>query len=111
MLKAALSVSAVVAFCSLPFVVQAQAQGAAPPDLSGTYQCRANPSPCLWSGQTPSIAQNGKKLDIKNDKGDAASGTLTSDITISVGGPMNSYGVVRADHSIDWSNGNTWKKQ
>jgi len=111
MFKAALSISAIVAVWTLPFAGRAQAQGAAPPDVSGNYQCQANPSPCMWSGQAPSVSQTGKKFDIKNDKGEAASATLTSDITISAGGPMNAYGVIRPDHSIDWSNGNTWHKQ
>jgi hypothetical protein len=111
MLKTALSVSAIITVCALAFVTRLQAQGAAPPDISGTYQCQPDPTPCLWSGQSPSISQSGKKLDIKNDKGEAASATLTSDITISAGGPMNSYGVIRPDHSIDWSNGNKWRKQ
>jgi hypothetical protein len=96
---------------ALAFVGHAQAQGAAPPDLSGTYQCQPDPQPCLWTGQSPSVAQTGKKLDIKNDKGESATATLTSDITISAGGPMNSYGIVRPDHSIAWSNGTKWRKQ
>jgi hypothetical protein len=113
MLKSALSISAIAALCAFAALCQAHAQGAAPqpPDLSGNYQCQPDPSPCMWSGQTPSIAQNGNKLDIKNDKGEAATATLTSNITISVGGPMNAYGVVQNDHSIQWSNGNKWRKQ
>ena len=62
-------------------------------------------------GQTPSITQTGTGLVIKNDKGEVAAAKLTSDITISAGGPLNSYGVIRSDHAIDWSNGNTWRKQ
>ena len=110
MLKSALSISAIAALCAFATLGQARAQGAAPPDLSGNYQCRPDPSPCMWSGQTPSIAQNGKKLDIKNDKGEAASATLTSNITISVGGPMNAYGVIQPDNTIQWSNGTHWRK-
>jgi hypothetical protein len=111
MLKTALSVAAIAALGALALVGRVQAQGAAPPDLSGNYQCQPDPTPCLWSGATPAISQSGKKLDIKNDKGEAAAATLTSDITISAGGPMNAYGVVQSDHSIEWSNGNKWKKQ
>jgi hypothetical protein len=110
MFKAALSASAIV-IGTLCFAGGAQAQGAAPPDLSGNYQCQPDPSPCMWSGKTPSISQSGNKLDIKNDKGEVAAATLTSNITISAGGPMNSFGTVRPDHSISWSNGNRWKKQ
>lgn len=85
--------------------------GAQSPDLSGSYKCTPNPLPCRWSGQTPSISQSGKKLEVKNDGGEVAAGMLTSDTTLSVGGPLNSYGTVRPDHSIDWSNGNIWRKQ
>jgi hypothetical protein len=81
-----------------------------PPDLSGTYQCQPDPSPCAWSGNSPTISQNGKKLQVKNEKGETADATLTSDITISAGGPMNSLGIVRGDHSIDWSDGTKWHK-
>jgi hypothetical protein len=106
-----LSTAAIVTLGTLAFVGRVQAQGAAPPDLSGSYRCQQDPTPCMWSGETPSISQTGNKLDIKNDKGEVAAGTLTSNITISVGGPMNSYGVVHPDHSIEWSNGNKWTKQ
>jgi hypothetical protein len=106
-----LSTAAIVTLGTLALVARVQAQGAAPPDLSGTYRCQQDPTPCMWSGEAPSISQTGNKLDIKNDKGEVAAGTLTSNITISVGGPMNSYGVVRPDHSIEWSNGNKWTKQ
>jgi hypothetical protein len=92
-------------------VVSSQAQGSAPADLSGAYQCKANPDPCLWPGPSPSISQSGNKLQIKNDKGESADATLTSDTTISAGGPFNSYGVVRPDQTIDWSNGTQWRKQ
>jgi len=109
--RGALLIAAVVMLGTLALVGRVQAQGAAPPDISGTYQCQPDPTPCLWSGQSPSVSQSGNKLDIKNDKGETASALLTSDITISAGGPMNSYGVIRPDHSIDWSNGNRWKKQ
>lgn len=107
----AVAIAAIVALGTSAVIGRAKAQGASPPDLSGNYKCQPDPTPCLWSGQTPSISQSGNKLDIKNDKGETASATLTSDITISAGGPMNSYGTVRPDHSISWSNGNQWQKQ
>jgi hypothetical protein len=105
-----LTVAAAIALGASALVAARQAQ-AAPPDLSGNYQCEPNPLPCLWTGPTPSIAQTGSDLQIKNDKGEIAAAKLTSDITISAGGPLNSYGVIRNDHSIDWSNGNLWRKQ
>ena len=106
--KALLAVAAVLGAAALVTARQAQA---APPDVGGNYRCQPNPLPCLWVGQTPSITQTGTGLVIKNDKGEVAAAKLTSDITISAGGPLNSYGVIRSDHAIDWSNGNTWRKQ
>ena len=52
----------------------------------------------------------GKDAD-KNEKGEVSNATLTSDITISAGAPFNTLGIIRADHSIDWSNGTKWQKQ
>ena len=109
--KMAFSTAALVALCALGLIGRAQAQGASHPDLSGNYRCQPDPTPCLWSGQTPSISQSGNKLEIKSDKGDVSNATLTSDSTISAGPTFNSYGVIRPDKSIDWSNGTTWRKQ
>src|SRR5271170_1322823 len=100
--RGVLLATTIVTLNALILVGRAQAQGTAPPNISGAYQCQPDPAPCMWSGQTPSISQSGAKLDIKNDKGETAAATLTSDITISAGGPMNAYGVIRTDHSIDW---------
>jgi hypothetical protein len=105
------AITAAIALCALAPGGRTEAQEPSLPDLGGTYQCQPNPTPCLWAGQTPSISQSGSKLDIKNDKGEPATATLTSAMTISAGGPFNSYGVIRPDHSIDWSNGTTWRKQ
>lgn len=90
---------------------QAQGQGEAAPDLAGTYQCRPDPDPCIWPGSTPSISQSGNKLQIKGDKGELADATLTSNTTISAGATFNSTGIIRPDHSIDWSDGTKWNKQ
>jgi hypothetical protein len=89
----------------------AQGQGAAAPDLSGTYQCQPDPSPCLWPGQSPSITANGKQLVIKGDKDNIANAALTSDTTIAAAGTFNSNGIVRPDHTIEWSDGTKWRKQ
>src|SRR5487761_1538970 len=89
----------------------ALAQGASPaamPNLSGTYQCKPDPDPCVWPGASPSITQSGNTLQIKGGSGDTADATLTSDITITAGGTFNSLGIVRPDHAIDWSDGTTW---
>ena len=111
--RAALSATAIAGLCAVALVGAAHAQGAAPApaDLSGTYQCKPNPSPCLWSGATASIAQSGKKLQIKGTNGAMADATLTSDVTIAAGGTFNSLGIIRADKSIDWSDGTKWTKQ
>ena len=90
---------------------QSQAPAASPPDLGGTYQCKPDPDPCLWSGASASISQSGNKLQIKGDNGAMADATLTSATTISASATFNSLGIVRPDHSIDWSDGTTWRKQ
>ncbi len=109
--KFALSITVVVALGALALGGRAQAQGAAPPDLSGTYQCTPNPDPCTWPGASPSISQSGNKLQIKGDNGATADAALTSSMTISAAGTFNSLGIIRPDHSIDWSDGTTWRKQ
>ena len=81
------------------------------PNLSGTYRCEPQPAPCKWQSQTPTISQSGKKLELKIDKNELAEGNLTSNITISAGPPYNANGLIRPDHSIEWSNGTKWLKQ
>jgi hypothetical protein len=117
---AVFTAAAIVALCPLAGRVQAQGQGQPQPpaaaapaaaDLSGSYKCQPDPDPCLWPGASPSITQSGKSLQIKGDNGAIADATLTSDSTISAGGTLNSVGIVRSDHAIDWSNGTKWTKQ
>jgi hypothetical protein len=109
--RSALSAAAIVALGVLALSGSAQAQGAASPsDLSGTYQCKPNPDPCTWPGASPSISQSGNKLQIKGANGDMADANLTSPTTISADATFNSLGIVRADHSIDWSDGTKWTK-
>jgi hypothetical protein len=114
-MKASLSAAAIAGLCAfLALAGPARAQGAAPAapaDLSGTYQCKPNPSPCLWSGAAASITQSDKKLQIKGTNGAMADATLTSDVTIAAGGTFNSLGIIRPDKSIDWSDGTKWTKQ
>ncbi len=112
-MKASVSAAAIAGLCTLALVGAARAEGAAPApaDLSGTYQCKPNPSPCLWSGATASITQSGKKLQIKGANGAMADATLTSAVTIAAGGTFNSLGIIRADESIDWSDGTKWTKR
>jgi hypothetical protein len=112
MTKTCATAAAMAALFGLALAGAARAQGAAAPaDLSGTYQCKSNPSPCLWSGATASITQSGNKLQIKGTNGAMADATLTSGVTIAAGGTFNSLGIVRADKSIDWSDGTKWTKQ
>jgi hypothetical protein len=107
--KFALTIAVFVALGTLALVGSAQAQGAAP-DLGGSYQCKPNPDPCTWPGASPSISQSGNTLQIKGDNGATADATLTSTTTIAAGGTFNSLGIVRPDHSIDWSDGTKWSK-
>jgi len=105
--------------CSLALTATALAQGAAKPaepanmqaSLSGTWQCKPNPDPCNWSGASPSISQTGNALQIKGDNGATADANMTSATTISAGGTFNSFGIVRPDKSVDWSDGTTWTKK
>ena len=103
--KTLLSISAIAALGALP------AAAASPPNLAGTYSCQPSPAPCFWPGHGPSITQSGTNLHIKSDQGDISTATLTSDTTISAGPTFNSIGLIRPDHSIDWSNGTKWRKQ
>jgi hypothetical protein len=111
--RTALSAAAIIALGVLALSSGAQAQGAAPPaapDVSGTYQCKPNPDPCTWPGASPSISQTGNKLQIKGDNGAIADAILTSPTTISAWATLNSLGIIRPDHSIDWSDGTKWSK-
>jgi hypothetical protein len=85
----------------------ASAQPAAP-NLSGNYRCEPHPAACR-NGSTISITQNGTKLEMKNEKGEQANGEVTSNISLSVGGPWSMMGVIH-DGAIEWSNGTKWRK-
>jgi hypothetical protein len=90
---------------------QMQPPAAAPADVSGTYQCKPNPDLCLWSGDSATISQSGNTLTIKGADGAIADASLTSPTTISAAATFNSLGIIRPDHSIDWSDGTKWSKQ
>jgi hypothetical protein len=106
--KALLSVSVIAAAGTSLFAGTSEA---APPNLTGTYRCQPAPAPCLWPGHSPSITQSGVNLQIKSDQGEIAAARLTSDTTISAGATLNSLGIIRPDHSIDWSDGTKWRRQ
>jgi hypothetical protein len=81
-------------------------------NLSGSYKCGPDAKACQWSGSSFTITQMGKNLEIKNDKGAAGSGTLTSEISVSAGPPWNMLGVISdGNRVIDWSNGTVWRRQ
>jgi hypothetical protein len=66
----------------------------------------------MLSSQTFTISQSGAKLNVKSDKGDAGEGNLTSNISISLGPPWNTLGMVLpGNRAIEWSAGTKWSKQ
>jgi hypothetical protein len=105
-----LTAAAIAALWVVAPADHAQAEGGSMPNIAGTYQCKPDPRPCIWPGSSPSIFQSGDKLEIKNDKGETADGAFTSNMTLTAAGPLNSLGIIRTDHSIDWSDGTTWRK-
>ena len=119
-MKKGLSCAALAMLCGLAMSASALAQGAMKPSaaepgnmqnsLAGTWQCKPNPDPCTWPGASPSITQSGDALQIKGADGATADATMTSATTISAGGTFNSFGIVRPDKSIDWSDGTKWSK-
>jgi hypothetical protein len=110
MIRDASGISFVVAVVAIAGAGQAQAQSSAP-NLSGTYRCQPQPDPCKWQGQFPTISQTGTRLELSIDKNERAEAKLTSDISVSAGPPFNAEGLIRPDHSIEWSNGTKWVKQ
>jgi hypothetical protein len=89
----------------------AAAQAQQLPKLAGTYRCEPEPSPCQ-NGQTFTVSQSGNKLDFKDEKGHVGEGTVTSNISVSVGPTWNMLGTILRDNRvIQWSNGTQWRKQ
>jgi len=81
-------------------------------NLAGTYRCGPDAKSCQWSGTTFTVTQTGANLEVKNEKNEVGSGTVTSAITVSMGPPWNMMGLVSGDsRTIDWSNGTQWRKQ
>jgi hypothetical protein len=103
-------ISMIAALTALALPGLAQAQSSAP-NLAGTYRCVPEPSSCQWQEQNPTISQTGATVQLNINKGEFAEGKLTSNITVSAGPPFNSEGLIRPDHSIEWSNGTKWIKQ
>jgi hypothetical protein len=88
----------------------ANAQGAAP-NFAGTWRCAPQPASCQNGGQTFTVTQSGNVLEIKSDNGGVGQAKLSSNTTMSVGGPWNMVGVAEPDGRIEWSNGTVWRKQ
>jgi len=55
------------------------------PNFAGTYRCQPGPESCQNSGNTFTVTQMGNTLEVKNDKGSVGQGTVTSNISISMG--------------------------
>jgi hypothetical protein len=90
----------------------AAAQAAQAPNVAGTYRCGPDAKACQWTGATLTVTQTGSNLEIKNEKGEGGTATLTSNISVSAGPPWNMLGTISADaRTIDWSNGTQWRKQ
>ncbi len=111
MLTKLITVSLIAGLTALASPAFAQAQQGAQVNVSGSYRCEPQPSPCQWLGQTLSITQTGATLDLKTQQGSIAQAKLTSDISVSAGPPWNAVGIILPDHTIQWSNGTQWRKQ
>ena len=111
MKKTNVSIAALIGAVALATMWQAQASQSATPSFAGKYTCMPDPSTCQWSGQTFTVTQAGKELDVKNDKGAVGKIQVTSDISLSAGPPWNMNGVVMPGSKvIEWSNGTRWQK-
>ena len=111
MLKRSLILSAPLVAALAGFGAAQVQAASAQPNLSGSYRCGPDAKACQWSGATFTVMQTGNHLDIKNDKGDVGTATLTSNISLSAGPPWNMLGVLSPDNRIiDWSNGTQWQK-
>ena len=111
MLKTSVTVSSTIAIAAAALfgLAQAAPQGL---NFAGTYRCGPDAKSCQWSGTTFTVTQTGSNLEVKNEKNEMGTGTVTSPISISMGPPWNMLGTVAADtRSIDWSNGTQWRKQ
>jgi hypothetical protein len=102
----------ILAATPLALVLFGTAEAAQAPNLAGNYRCGPDAKACQWSGASFTVTQNGNALEIKNDKGEPGTATLTSNISVSAGPPWNMLGTISADsRTIDWSNGTQWTKQ
>ena len=111
MVQKLISVAALSGFAAFALFGVAHGQGATP-NLSGTYRCEGPNDQCMWTGETLTVTQNGDALEVKNEKGVMGVGKVTSAISVSMGPPWNSPGILMDNNrTIEWSNGNKWMKQ
>ena len=82
------------------------------PNIAGTYRCGPDAKACQWLGTTITVTQSGTKFEIKTEKGDTASGEITSSTSATAGPPFSMLGVI-ADNgrTLEWSNGTKWVRQ
>jgi hypothetical protein len=105
------TISAIAAAAALLGAVAVQAAEQRP-NLAGTYRCQTDASNCQWSGTTFTVTQTGNDLEVKNEKNEIGHGSVTSNITVSMGPPWNMLGVLSNNNrQIEWSNGTIWAKQ
>ena len=109
----AIGIAIAIAATTLGPVAVAQPASSSLPNLSGTYRCEGDAGNCGRSGSTFTVTQSGSDLQIKNEKGDAGDGKVTSNISLSAGPIWNMLGVINPSNNrvIQWSNGTTWRKQ
>jgi hypothetical protein len=80
-------------------------------NIAGNYRCSPQPSTCDWSGQTFVVTQTGDALQVKSNKNDIGTGTVTSAISADLSAPWNMLGTISQDRkTIEWSNGTEWTK-
>lgn len=111
MAKKLWSILATIMLSGIALPVPAHAQEAVP-NLNGTYRCEADPKPCRESGETFTISQSGDEITAKNDKGEIGQGIVTSEMTLSLGPPWNTLGIILPDNrTIEWSAGTKWRRE
>lgn len=109
-MKTLISLSAIAGLAAL--ALAGTAYGQAAPNMAGTFRCQADVGSCQASGTTFTVTQTGANIEVKNEKGELGSGTVTSNITISMGPPWNMLGVISNNNrQVEWSNGTKWMKQ
>jgi len=109
MVKKYVFIPGFLALSAVTFVGLAMAAQA--PNMAGIYKCGPDKKACEWSGMTFTVTQKGNAIEAKNEKNELGSGTVTSNVSISMGPPWNMLGTIAPDQKmIEWTNGTQWKK-